>query len=102
MEEIALKFKEIPSKETFLHKSETSPGIDPREKTDVPDDPVTYNVQKGSDDPFLRLTIEDLHSPAYLINYNFEVEWTNQEAEEQIFKIPVRSIPRLEQRNIFN
>ena len=67
MEEIALKFKEIPSKETSLHKSETSPEMEPWEKTDAPDDPVTYNVQKGSDDPVLRLTIEDLHSPAYLI-----------------------------------
>lgn len=67
MEEIALKFKEIPSKETSLHEAETSPEMEPWEKTDAPDDPVTYNVQKGSDDPVLRLTIEDLHSPAYLI-----------------------------------
>jgi adenylate cyclase len=54
----------------------------------------------GEDDG-LKLTIENIKSPAYLVNYNFEVEWINGEAEDVIFNASVRSISHLEARNVF-
>jgi adenylate cyclase len=49
----------------------------------------------------LTLTISQLDMPAYLINNNFEVEWINAEAEDQIFNRNVCSITEIESRNIF-
>ncbi|MGA3208320.1 MAG: adenylate/guanylate cyclase domain-containing protein [Syntrophales bacterium] len=49
----------------------------------------------------LMLTINDIDYPAYLLNGNFEVEWLNQNAEENIFKQNIRSIKDVTQRNIF-
>ena len=49
----------------------------------------------------MKLTIDDIRCPAYLINNNFEIEWINSEAEEQIFGQDVRSIKIAESRNIF-
>ncbi|MDP2725554.1 MAG: hypothetical protein Q8O44_04685, partial [Syntrophales bacterium] len=40
----------------------------------------------------LNLSIDDIHSPAYLVNNNFEIEWINKEAEEKIFNQNIRSI----------
>ena len=49
----------------------------------------------------VRLTINDIHCPAYLINFNFEIEWINGEAEEVIFGQDIRSIKIAECRNVF-
>jgi len=49
----------------------------------------------------LQVTIRDIHSPAYLINHNFEVEWINQQAEDIVFGKKVRSLVDIEARNIF-
>jgi len=47
------------------------------------------------------LSIEDIQTPAYLINHKFEIEWINKAAEEQIFKRDVKNIRSAESRNIF-
>lgn len=49
----------------------------------------------------VKLTINDLQCPAYLINNNFEIDWINAEAEEMIFGQSVQSIKMAEGRNIF-
>ncbi len=49
----------------------------------------------------LKVTINDLTSPAYLINNNFEIEWINEPAEKLIFQREVSSIVNIESRNIF-
>lgn len=49
----------------------------------------------------MKLTINDLPCPAYLINNNFEIEWINSEAEEVIFGQDIHSIKIAESRNIF-
>lgn len=54
-----------------------------------------------ADDDVIKVTLENIKSPAYLINRNFEIEWINREAEDQIFKRPIRLIDELESRNIF-
>lgn len=47
------------------------------------------------------LTLEDISSPAYLLNYNFEIEWINREAELTLFAQQVSLIRDLRSRNIF-
>lgn len=49
----------------------------------------------------LTLSIDSIRTPAYLINYKFEIEWMNQAAEDEIFKQPVQRISDPESRNIF-
>ena len=49
----------------------------------------------------MKLTINDLQCPAYLINNNFEIDWINAEAEDVIFGQSVQSIKIAEGRNIF-
>ena len=49
----------------------------------------------------LRLTLEDVHYPAYMVNYNFELTWYNDEAHARILAgldaLPAHS----EGRNLF-
>src|SRR3989304_5872399 len=49
----------------------------------------------------LNLSIDDIHSPAYLVNNNFEIEWINHEAEEKIFHQNIRLIKDSADRNVF-
>jgi adenylate cyclase len=49
----------------------------------------------------LRFGLEDIHAPAYLVNYNYEIEWVNAEAEEKIFHQSVKSKKTADSRNIF-
>jgi len=49
----------------------------------------------------LNLSIDDIRSPAYLVNNNFEIEWINQEAEEKIFHQNIRLIKDSAERNVF-
>lgn len=84
MEEIAAKLGRAPKDET---RAEEEPG--PR--------------MRGARlfDPSLKLTLDDIRFPAYLLNYDLEIEWVNSEAEEKIFKGKVRQIARQEDRNLF-
>jgi adenylate cyclase len=52
-------------------------------------------------DKNLNLSIGELHTPAYLINHNFEIEWVNSEAETEIFNKNISAIVDVESRNIF-
>lgn len=67
--------------------------ISPRES--LPSDIISLESKE------LKLTIEDIDMPAYLINYQFQVEWINKAAEEKIFNLSVRTIKDPESRNIF-
>jgi len=49
----------------------------------------------------LKLTIEDIKFPAFLVNYNFEIEWINHGAETEIFNKRISPISELGYRNIF-
>ncbi|MBP1748819.1 MAG: hypothetical protein H6Q52_1358, partial [Deltaproteobacteria bacterium] len=49
----------------------------------------------------LSLTLDDITTPAYLLNYDFEIEWVNEPAEKIIFGKPIRSIQDVELRNVF-
>jgi len=52
-------------------------------------------------DQRVTLSIDDIKTPAYLINHKYEIEWINKAAEEQIFKKEVRNLRNAESRNIF-
>jgi len=49
----------------------------------------------------LRLHIEEISFPAYLLNYDFEIAWINKDAEEKILKQNIMIIEDVGQRNIF-
>jgi len=61
----------------------------------------TEKIQKGLDEHKVTLGVEDIKTPAYLINHKFEIEWINKAAEEQIFRRDVKNIRNAESRNIF-
>lgn len=46
-------------------------------------------------------SIDKIKHPAYLMNYRFEIEWINPEAEATIFAREVRKIKNADMRNIF-
>jgi len=49
----------------------------------------------------LHLTLVDIHTPAYLMNYQFEIEWINEQAETMVFGKNIRTIRDVEYRNVF-
>jgi len=94
MEDIARRFIDIRmiENEDGLIKSDTMP----QDRIISRNDRFTKIYDKE-----LKLTIEDISFPAYLVNYNFEIEWINNEAEDRVFKQSVSSIKDVESRNIF-
>lgn len=49
----------------------------------------------------IRLDIDGITAPAYLINYKFEIDWINSAAEEVILKKVISDISHADARNIF-
>jgi adenylate cyclase len=49
----------------------------------------------------IKFSLDGINTPAYLINYNYEIEWINSEAEEKIFNQTVKSKKTADSRNIF-
>lgn len=91
MKDIAKKIQGLSTAgEIHLHNQR------PR-RASPPGDDLYQRIAKGG----LTLTINDISSPAFLVNRNFEIEWINKEAEDTVFNQNVRSISDLESRNIF-
>lgn len=100
---------------------EEDAGKESQEPKDHVETPVIRSVQKegnlefGENTPLsadnersdihsidgLKLTINDVQCPAFLINHEFEIEWINKEAETEIFELEVRLIREPSDRNIF-
>lgn len=50
----------------------------------------------------LRVTLDEIHHPAYMINYNFELVWINESGKAELFG-GLQQLPALiEERNIFS
>ncbi len=49
----------------------------------------------------VRLTLDDLDQPAYMVNYNFHVEWSNRAATRDLFGIDDRLEPEIDARSLF-
>jgi adenylate cyclase len=52
-------------------------------------------------DAGIRLTLDDLDQPAYMVNYNFHVEWSNQAATRDLFGVDDRLDPEIDARSLF-
>ncbi len=94
MEDIVKKVKDLPD-EGYNENNEI---------IKIRFDEKTENVIRdkiGTSAPGLSLTFEDINAPAYLLNYQFEIEWINEYAEEKIFGKKIRTIIDVESRNVF-
>ncbi len=49
----------------------------------------------------IRLTLDDIKDPAYLLDFDFQVIWTNHRAEQHVFGQAVKAMYNPESRNIF-
>jgi class 3 adenylate cyclase/DNA-binding transcriptional MerR regulator len=106
MKQIAAIFAAQPlySTEPFDTDNKTmslfqEPGLQNAETPSQPS--IAKSDSRRIADPELHLSISDINVPAYLVNYNFEIEWINQEAELHFFNKKIRSIVDIESRNIF-
>lgn len=62
----------------------------------------TVNENRGGHDiEGLKLTINEVQCPAFLINQKFEIEWLNKDAEARIFNLDVSMIRESSDRNVF-
>lgn len=95
MEEIARKYKDMGPIGESQHNGHTEEACSHKVS------PLKTDRASKIADTGLGLTIKDIYTPAYLINHDFEIEWINREAEDQVFDKTVRSITHLESRNIF-
>ena len=93
MEDIAGKFTDISQKTETPRKTSSEPKG--RSRVSQSDS------GRRQEDTELTLSIGELRTPAYLINHNFEIEWINKEAEEQIFNKGISSLVDIESRNLF-
>ncbi|MBU2228051.1 MAG: hypothetical protein KJ936_10390 [Proteobacteria bacterium] len=92
-----------PSKDAAADErdSHAGPIPDGERRTDQETSEKTREVMMSVRANEVKLTVNDLQCPAYLINNNFEIDWINAEAEEMIFGQSVQSIKLAEGRNIF-
>ena len=89
MEEIAQQFQLSLSDDQKDEKQDITPPLQERRHQD---DSRYQRSHRRLTDKELQVTITDIHSPAYLINHNFEIEWINKSAEKYIFNQNVRDI----------
>jgi adenylate cyclase len=94
MEEIVKKVKHSPGGEHNENAERKRIFLDERAERIIKD-------KIGTDSRGLHLTLVDIHTPAYLMNYQFEIEWINDQAESAIFGKNIRTIRDVEYRNVF-
>ena len=103
MEDIAKLFQD----KEWLQSLSAAEPIDPAkerptekpQQLSMPVSPATGYRQPGQTG--LQVTINELTSPAYMVNNNLEIEWINDQAEELIFHRRISSMVDVEARNIF-
>lgn len=49
----------------------------------------------------LRLTLDEITTPAYMVNSRFQIEWSNAAADEQLLGLPGGLPPEIGERNVF-
>jgi len=98
MDDIANELKRLPDLSQPFFKDRDPSASTPRKDANV--QRVLELRPRGMDNG-LALTIDTIAFPSLLINWNFEIEWINHEAEEEIFNKEITSIRELDSRNIF-
>jgi len=74
---------------TLTRNNDTGPGPGPSPS------PV-YGTAGG-----VAVTLDQIKAPAYLVNYRFEVEWANPQAQERIFGQGIGQASHITERNLF-
>lgn len=98
MDEVAKSFRDMSLADESISYSNTDQNSLEKDRASGFERP---NGSLRAADDVIKVTLENIKSPAYLINRNFEIEWINGEAEDKVFKQAVRLIDELEFRNIF-
>lgn len=94
MEDIAGRFRSVPIIESKVE------GVEP--KIWFQDRIIGLDERVGQIyGREVKLTLEYVSFPGYLLNYNFEIAWINDEAERRVFRQGVNRIRGVESRNIF-
>jgi len=108
MEEISNAFKMTEGSEIFEEQYEVGASQQESQKkseakiVSIGEKRSEFNLQESDKrQNELRLSINDINCPAYLVDNNFQIFWINQQAEEKIFKKEVHSISDAGSRNIF-
>lgn len=96
MDEIASIFQETSTVETIETAEVEEPVMERRSL-----EQRSSQIQRRASGDDLNVTIEDITSPAYLLNHNFEIEWINNAAEDFIFNRSVKSLIDVDSRNVF-
>ena len=94
MEDITIQLKDIPI------KCDDNANVESNRGERESDFTLTGSRGPVFEEP-LKLTLDDIRHPAYLINYDFQVEWVNHQADGNIFWQAVSKITDRESRNIF-
>ncbi|GAB4336510.1 MAG: hypothetical protein Kow0089_06840 [Desulfobulbaceae bacterium] len=95
MEEISRSFRS----EVVDEKSSEEPSASTTLETE--DERRQRRPYTRATDREFKVTICDINSPAYLVNFNYEVEWINRQAEDLVFNKKVSNLVDIESRNIF-
>ena len=98
MEMITEKLKDLPDVSHHVDAPQSNPIYPQRQYLHTETRPEKAGL---TDSNGLKLTIDDINFSSFLVNPNFEIEWINQQAEEDIFNKDLSSIAELESRNIF-
>jgi len=91
-----LNMNEIAARIGTLSRAATEPGAAvAQSKTG---DAAKQAARRGAD---VRLTLDRLEHPAYMVNYNFSVEWCNEKAARSLFGLEADFDPEIEARSLF-
>ncbi|MBW1912510.1 MAG: hypothetical protein JRI43_04960 [Deltaproteobacteria bacterium] len=63
--------------------------------------PLVRYPEKSDEGGRLKLSLEDVSDPAYLLNYDFEVKWINRKAEDVILNQKIMFMQETVSTNIF-
>ncbi len=96
IEEIVKKMRNAPAPEAEGNEHSQKKRYFFEERTEK----VVKDAMEA-DNRGLHLTLVDIHTPAYLMNYQFEIEWINEQAETMVFGKNIRTIRDVEYRNVF-
>ena len=91
-----MNMSEIISRMAGESSSATSPVQAPIQNISAP------RLVNAVADSGLRVTLEDIPHPAYMINQSFEVVWLNEQAKRQFFANTGTLPSTSEERNLFN
>ncbi len=81
----------------LMNREESSDARPANSSPAAPGTPRSVRVEEGG----LRLTLERIDFPAYMVNNNFEIEWSNAEANTTLLGQSNGLPSEIEERNLF-